>query len=501
LRFDNAATKANGAAADGVLGQVDFVSAVAARTQPGMEGPRGVFGDAMGKLYVNDEANNRILVYNNAATKANGSKADNVIGQVDFTSYVIPNPPTGSSLNYPEFVWYDNANYQLWIADEYNFRVLRFDIGAPTPFQSFFVSDWGFVGAGRINNWKFTPGAAGNATIAGTTPNDRWTSIRGGFVDAVTPAVGKALVVTGKMEFVGGGFTAPGSLRFGLFYSENAGTLIKTNPDSTRWSGTETYASGYLFIPPSGNSGLATWAGLNQQGSMGAVVNGAWLHNDYPAAGAGRLTSNYVLGQTLQTPANAVPGAGVYNFVLSVAPRANGTSKVTVSLANSTKSYSFAAQAIDANKPLATDKFNSVNFTLDINPAITGLKLTEVKVDLVDTAAVPVGKVTGVEGESAVPQEFALMQNYPNPFNPSTTIRFSLPVASHVTLRVFNMLGQEVVTLLDEVREAGSLQTVWNGKSLSGTAVASGMYVYRIDATSLSGEKRFVSANKMLLLK
>jgi hypothetical protein len=174
---------------------------------------------------------------------------------------------------------------------------------------------------------------------------------------------------------------------------------------------------------------------------------------------------------------------------------------VTVSLANGTKSYSFAGQAIDANKPLATDKFNSVNFTLDINPAITGLKLTEVKVDLVDTAAVPVGKVTGVEGESAVPGEFALMQNYPNPFNPSTTIRFSLPVASHVTLRVFNMLGQEVVTLLDEVREAGNLQTVWNGKCLNGTAVASGMYVYRIDATSLSGEKRFVSANKMLLLK
>ena len=503
LRFDNAATKANGAAADGVLGQVDFVTAVAARTQPGMEGPRGVFGDAMGKLYVNDEANNRILVYNNAATKANGTKADNVLGQVDFTSYVIPNPPTGSSLNYPEFTWYDNANYQLWIADEYNFRVLRFDMGAPLPFQSFNITDWGFVGGGRINNWTFTPGtAAGSATISGTAPNYRWTSIRGGFVDAVQPPVGKALVVTGKMEFVGGAFTSPGSLRFGLFYSENAGTIVKTNVDSTRWSGTETYTSGYLFIPPSGTNGLATWSGLNQQGSAGAVVNGAWLQNDYPAAGPGRLTYSYILGQTLQTPANAAGGAGVYNFVLSVAPRANGTSKVTVSLANSGKTYSFAGQYIDAASPRATDKFNSVNFTLDGGTTTTSIKFTEVKVDQLDTAAVPVGKMTGVEDVAgATPTEFALLQNYPNPFNPSTTIRFSLPVASHVTLRVFNMLGQEVATLLDEVRGAGNLQTVWNGKSLSGNAVASGMYVYRIDATSVSGDKRFVSACKMLLLK
>lgn len=145
LRFDNAATKANGAAADGVLGQSDFVKAVAARTQDGMEGPRGVFGDASGKLYVSDEANNRILVFNNAATKANGSKADNVLGQVDFTSYAVPNPPTAGSLNYPEFVWVDNANRHLWIADEYNFRILRFDLPAATAIEergSQIVSDF-----------------------------------------------------------------------------------------------------------------------------------------------------------------------------------------------------------------------------------------------------------------------------------------------------------------------------------------------------------------------
>ena len=132
LRFDSAATKADGAAADGVLGQVDFVSAAFARTQAGLEGPRGVFVDALGKLYVSDEANNRIMVYNDAANKANGADADVVLGQADFVTKVTPNPPTAGSLNYPEFMWVDNDNRQLWIADEYNNRILRFDLGIST---------------------------------------------------------------------------------------------------------------------------------------------------------------------------------------------------------------------------------------------------------------------------------------------------------------------------------------------------------------------------------
>ena len=127
LRFDAAATKANGAAADGVIGQVDFVSNVIARTQSGLEGPRGIFLDASGRLYVNDEGNNRIVTYNGAASKANGANADVVIGQADFVSAVNPASPTASSVNYPEFLVVDNAKNQLWLADEYNNRIVRFD--------------------------------------------------------------------------------------------------------------------------------------------------------------------------------------------------------------------------------------------------------------------------------------------------------------------------------------------------------------------------------------
>lgn len=85
---------------------------------------------------------------------------------------------------------------------------------------------------------------------------------------------------------------------------------------------------------------------------------------------------------------------------------------------------------------------------------------------------------------------FALRQNYPNPFNPSTTISYDLPTQSHVALRIFNVLGQEVATLVNDKREAGRYQVKWNAEGLS-----SGMYFYQLRTNS------FVETRKMLLLQ
>ena len=96
-----------------------------------------------------------------------------------------------------------------------------------------------------------------------------------------------------------------------------------------------------------------------------------------------------------------------------------------------------------------------------------------------------------------VPNEFKLGQNYPNPFNPSTTIEIGLPVKSRVTLRVYNMLGQEVALLING-RElpAGLQQVSWMA------GAASGVYIYRMEAVSLNDPgKGFVEAKKMLLVK
>jgi len=98
-----------------------------------------------------------------------------------------------------------------------------------------------------------------------------------------------------------------------------------------------------------------------------------------------------------------------------------------------------------------------------------------------------------------VPVSFALYQNYPNPFNPETKISYALSVPSVVTLKIYNVLGQEVATLVNGNSPAGAFQVVWNGKDASGRSVASGLYVYRLHATASGTE--FTQARKMLLLK
>jgi hypothetical protein len=105
------------------------------------------------------------------------------------------------------------------------------------------------------------------------------------------------------------------------------------------------------------------------------------------------------------------------------------------------------------------------------------------------------------EVANVLPAEFELAQNYPNPFNPSTTIQFGLPVAADVTLKIYNVLGQEVITLFNGQRGAGTFQTVWNGRNSTGNQVASGMYFYNLIAKSADGKSTFTNIKKMLLLK
>jgi hypothetical protein len=100
-----------------------------------------------------------------------------------------------------------------------------------------------------------------------------------------------------------------------------------------------------------------------------------------------------------------------------------------------------------------------------------------------------------------IPTEYQLSQNYPNPFNPTTTIQYGLPVAANVTLKIYSVLGQEVATLVDGLRNAGTFQTMWDGRSSSGAQVASGMYFYSLVAKSADNASTFMNIKKMLLLK
>ncbi len=100
------------------------------------------------------------------------------------------------------------------------------------------------------------------------------------------------------------------------------------------------------------------------------------------------------------------------------------------------------------------------------------------------------GSLTSVKETGSVPMQFSLSQNYPNPFNPSTTIRFALPKSAYVTLKIYDLLGQEIETLVNEKLLAGEYDLLWNAAGLP-----SGVYLYRIRADE------FVETKKLVLLK
>jgi hypothetical protein len=86
--------------------------------------------------------------------------------------------------------------------------------------------------------------------------------------------------------------------------------------------------------------------------------------------------------------------------------------------------------------------------------------------------------------------DFILYQNYPNPFNPTTLIRYQLPARSNVSLKVYNLLGQEVATLFEGIRQQGNFEATFDGNKL-----AAGVYLYRLSANG------FVKTKKLLLIK
>ncbi len=110
----------------------------------------------------------------------------------------------------------------------------------------------------------------------------------------------------------------------------------------------------------------------------------------------------------------------------------------------------------------------------------------------IDGMPMPVGVDEPISG---TPKSFALFQNYPNPFNPTTSIKYDLKDKAKVTLKIYNMLGQEVRTLVSREQSPGQYTMEWDGKNNAGLSVSSGVYIYRIQAGD------FVKAKKMMFIK
>ena len=124
--------------------------------------------------------------------------------------------------------------------------------------------------------------------------------------------------------------------------------------------------------------------------------------------------------------------------------------------------------------------------------------------DAPDMGAFEYGASGGVDDDfSDVPEDFSLFQNYPNPFNPVTTLRYDLPENSHVNIMIYDIMGREVRSLVNNQQNAGFKSVLWDATNESGQPVSAGMYLYRISAgdPSTSSGHSFHSVKKMVLLK
>ena len=147
--------------------------------------------------------------------------------------------------------------------------------------------------------------------------------------------------------------------------------------------------------------------------------------------------------------------------------------------------YGHEGYLVDCSGIEAGDYY--LRLTATVNEEV-GLSLSDIQMDNVVLEKSSLN-VRNFKGES-IPVEYTLEQNYPNPFNPSTTIRYQIPKDGMVTLKVYDILGAEVATLVNEEKVAGRHEVNFNASSL-----ASGVYIYRLNAND------YVSVKKMVLLK
>jgi hypothetical protein len=282
----------------------------------------------------------------------------------------------------------------------------------------------------------------------------------------------------------------------GQFDSALVGASVAGQGVTTGWNlnvGARSWTIGMWVQIPTSTSGSALYLfGDPGSGSFRCFHNGVALPDNMVLRGPG-ITDVTVMG--------IGPAATYVHFVYDSAT-ATITAYKNGTLANT------VVQAAPLNIVTGTG-FKAGGYSTSINFAglmdelrFYSRALPALEIQRTWNHTLPYTFTTSVEPPSQeIPVAYELAQNYPNPFNPTTTIQYGLPAAANVTLKIYSVLGQEVVTLVDGLRNAGTFQTMWDGRSSSGAQVASGMYFYSLVAKSADNASTFTNIKKMLFLK
>lgn len=431
LRFNNASSKASSAAADGVLGQPDFVTNTLGTTAAKVNAPASVFGDAAGNLWVADRANNRVLKFTAAASKPNGAAADVVLGQADFVTGTSGTSST--TMNAPWGVFVD-GNGRLWVAERSNNRVTRFDNAASLAN--------GAAANGVLGQNNFTSSTSGLAA-------EKFDGPRGVFMDGL-----------GRL-YVG---------------DEGNSRIIVFNNAATKPNGSDAdYVLGQPNFTTTGSA--TTQTGLNYPSTVfiDNPSNHIWVPDTYSH-------------RILRFDVSPIP-VELVSFKAGVT---NGVVTLNWSTASETNNNGFEIQkrengaeytAVGFVKGAGTSTApNSYTFT--DNATSTGKYTYRLKqIDFGGAYEYS----SEVEVDIIAEMDFALNQNYPNPFNPSTTIQFVVPEKSFVRVSVTDVLGNEVAILANGETEAGSHSLEFNASNLP-----SGVYFCILQAGQFSESKKMI---------
>ncbi|MCE1189283.1 MAG: T9SS type A sorting domain-containing protein [Ignavibacteria bacterium] len=270
---------------------------------------------------------------------------------------------------------------------------------------------------------------------------------------------------------------------------------ITTNPAGIINSSFFSYNAGYQ-TESTLQPGRAFWVRASQAGSIILPV-GTYAEKVIAASSEGstekpqgQLTITDNLGHSTILYTNVANKNGNFNDALPPVPP-SGSYDVRYSGDVNRVNLAEKSATVQLNGVSYPVIFAAANTNLELRDKATGGKLFSASLKKDSPVTLTNSAVTEIEVNlTSIPATFTLSQNYPNPFNPVTTIKFGVPTKEHVTLTVFNQLGQKVAVLVDDEREAGYYEQKWNAASY-----ASGVYIYELKAGS------FTSVKKLLLLK
>lgn len=461
VKFNSAhSASSDGPNADVVLGQTNFTNTSSSTTQSTFVEPTDIVIDDTGNMWVVDFGSNRVLKFNDVNNLSNGADADLVLGQSNFTNNSVETTQSGMSSPFGITI----SGLTLWVADQQNNRVLRFN----SP------SSNGQNASGVLGQSDFTSNASGLSISAFSYPTDVTIDAAGRlyvsdnengrvmiFNDAANKSDGgNADNVIGQTNFTSRAATRGGSSNF-YYISEEE----------------EAWRVGSVTVDPTNNKLL-----VSDERNHRVMIFSA--SSSLPV----ELTS----------------------FTSSV----NGNTVVlTWQTATEANNYGFEIERASVELNEGMDEWNNIGFVeghgnsyspksyafIDNDPPAGNLKYRLKQIDLdgsyeyYGTIAEVTFGVTEI-GEELLPTEFALYQNYPNPFNPATRIRYSIPAGEEyfgfmqfVSLKIYDILGNEVAVVVNEEKAPGNYEVEFNASNL-----ASGMYIYQLNAGELREMKKAV---------